>query len=72
MDTEDHIQGGAIGLLSKGFYIIDIMNKIGYDVTLIGNLEFGYGIDKLISLYLINYMLLLLSLISCFTYLFHA
>ena len=27
VDAGDHIQGGAIGLLSKGLDIIDIMNK---------------------------------------------
>ena len=47
VDAGDHIQGGAIGLLSKGFDIIDIMNKIGYNVTLIGNHEFDYGIEIL-------------------------
>ena len=49
VDAGDHIQGGAIGLLSNGSDIIDIMNKIGYNVTLIGNHEFDYGIDNLID-----------------------
>ena len=47
VDAGDHIQGGAIGFLSKGFDIIDIMNKIGYNVTLLGNHEFDYGIEQL-------------------------
>jgi 2',3'-cyclic-nucleotide 2'-phosphodiesterase (5'-nucleotidase family) len=47
VDAGDHIQGGAIGILSKGSDIIDIMNKIGYDVVTIGNHEFDYGINQL-------------------------
>ena len=47
VDAGDHIQGGAIGLLSKGLDIIDIMNKIGYDVVTLGNHEFDYGIEQL-------------------------
>ena len=47
VDVGDHIQGGPLGLLSKGLDIIKIMNKIGYDVSIIGNHEFDYGIDQL-------------------------
>ena len=47
VDAGDHIQGGAIGLLSKGLDIIDIMNTIEYDVVTIGNHEFDYGIAQL-------------------------
>ena len=47
VDTGDHIQGDTIGVLSKGIDIIDIMNKIGYDVVIIGNHEFDYGIEGL-------------------------
>jgi 2',3'-cyclic-nucleotide 2'-phosphodiesterase (5'-nucleotidase family) len=32
---------------NKGFPIIDVMNKTGYDVTVIGNHEFDYGQDIL-------------------------
>lgn len=46
VDTGDHLQGGTIGLISKGKSIIEIMNKIGYDVAIIGNHEFDYGIKQ--------------------------
>ena len=47
VDAGDHIQGDVIGLLSKGKDIIDIMNKVGYDVVTLGNHEFDYGLDNL-------------------------
>jgi 2',3'-cyclic-nucleotide 2'-phosphodiesterase (5'-nucleotidase family) len=46
VDDGDAIQGGPIGTLSKGEYIIEIMNYIGYDVAGIGNHEFDYGMDQ--------------------------
>lgn len=50
VDNGDSIQGGPIGTLSKGEYIIDIMNEIGYDVATLGNHEFDYGMDQLNAL----------------------
>lgn len=50
VDNGDAIQGGPIGTLSKGEYIIDIMNAVGYDVATIGNHEFDYGMDVFMSL----------------------
>lgn len=47
VDTGDAIQGGAIGLLSKGLDIINIMNLVGYDVASLGNHEFDYGVEQL-------------------------
>ena len=47
VDGGDHVQGGAIGLLSKGMEIINIMNKIEYDVVVLGNHEFDYGLEQL-------------------------
>ena len=47
VDAGDHIQGGAIGLLSRGLDIMGIMNTIEYDVVIIGNHEFDYGIEQL-------------------------
>ncbi len=49
-DAGDAVQGGAIGALSKGSYIIEIINKVGYDVAAIGNHEFDYGIETLMKL----------------------
>lgn len=43
----DFIQGGALGAVSEGEYIIDIMNAVGYDVVAIGNHEFDYTIPRL-------------------------
>ena len=50
VDNGDAIQGGPIGTLSKGEYIIDIMNEVGYDVATIGNHEFDYGMDQFMAL----------------------
>ncbi len=47
LDAGDAVQGGAIGAVSKGGYIIDIMNKIGYDFAAVGNHEFDYGVPRL-------------------------
>ena len=47
VDAGDHIQGGTIGLITNGIAIIDIMNKVGYDVATLGNHEFDYGVEQL-------------------------
>ena len=49
VDAGDYLQGEFVGLISKGEYIIDVMNKVGYDVVTLGNHEFDYGIDVLSS-----------------------
>ena len=49
VDSGDHLQGGPIGTLSKGSYIVDIMNYIGYEYSAVGNHEFDYGMDKLLT-----------------------
>ena len=49
VDAGDHIQGNAYGFLSKGIEIINIMNKIGYDVVTIGNQEFAYELEGLVE-----------------------
>ena len=50
VDAGDHIYGNYYGLLSKGKEIIEIMNKIGYDVVTIGNHEFENQFQGLIEL----------------------
>ena len=50
VDAGDHIQGGAVGLLSQGKDIIDIMNKLEYDVVTLGNHEFDYKLERLYNL----------------------
>jgi len=46
-DCGDAVQGAPVGTLSRGEYIIDIMNELGYDVACIGNHELDYGIEQL-------------------------
>ena len=50
VDVGDHAQGGTLGSISDGTAIINILNKIGFDVAILGNHEFDYGIDQLINL----------------------
>ncbi len=50
IDAGDAIQGEAIGTLSKGSYISDIMDFIGYDYAVPGNHEFDYGMDTFLNL----------------------
>ncbi|MGN0659489.1 MAG: bifunctional metallophosphatase/5'-nucleotidase [Emergencia sp.] len=50
VDAGDAIQGDLIGTLSKGEYIIDIMNEVGYDIAVPGNHEFDFGMDQFLSL----------------------
>lgn len=49
-DCGDAIQGEPIGTISRGAYIIDIMNAVGYDVATIGNHEFDYGAEQFLTL----------------------
>ncbi len=46
----DFIQGGPLGSVSNGGYIIDIMNAVGYDAVTLGNHEFDYSIPTLAEL----------------------
>lgn len=47
VDCGDAIQGTALGTLSKGDYMIDIMNATGYDLAIFGNHEFDYSMPTL-------------------------
>lgn len=47
VDCGDAIQGDAIGLVSKGEYPVQIMNRTGYDLAVLGNHEFDYGMERL-------------------------
>lgn len=49
VDVGDHLQGDTIGAVSKGAYIVQIMNKVGYDIASLGNHEFDYGLKALNS-----------------------
>lgn len=50
VDCGDAIQGEPIGTVSKGAYIIDIMNEMNYDVSAVGNHEFDYGSEQFLAL----------------------
>ncbi len=50
VDAGDSIQGDAIGTLSQGQYLVDIMNQVGYDIVVPGNHEFDYGMDRMLEL----------------------
>jgi len=50
VDDGDAIQGDALGTLTKGQAIIDLMNAVHYDVAIPGNHEFDYGMDEFLAL----------------------
>lgn len=43
----DYVQGSSLGAASKGEYIVNLMNLVGYDAVTLGNHEFDYKIDRL-------------------------
>ena len=43
----DYIQGTSLGVVSKGQYIVELMNLVGYDALTLGNHEFDYRISRL-------------------------
>ena len=51
VDVGDHVQGGTLGAVSEGSAIIKVMNKVEFDVAILGNHEFDYGIEQLNHLY---------------------
>ena len=46
----DYVQGGSLGAVSQGEYIIDLMNLVGYDAVALGNHEFDYRLPRLMEL----------------------
>lgn len=50
VDCGDAVQGDAIGTLSSGEYIVEIMNTMGYAVATLGNHEFDYGMEQFMKL----------------------
>jgi len=50
VDDGDAIQGEAVGTMTRGEAIIDIMNVMGYDLAIPGNHEFDYGMEQFLSL----------------------
>ncbi len=50
VDNGDAIQGGVLGSLSKGSWIVDIMNQVGYDLAIPGNHEFDFRMDTFLDI----------------------
>ncbi|MGN0610357.1 MAG: choice-of-anchor I family protein [Ruminiclostridium sp.] len=50
IDAGDAVQGGVIGTLSNGEYIVRIMEQAGYDIAVPGNHEFDFGMDNFLTL----------------------
>ena len=42
----DFASGGVVGAISQGESITTIMNEVGYDVAVLGNHEFDYGMEQ--------------------------
>lgn len=45
LDAGDYNSGGALGSLSRGEAMIDIMNAMGVDASALGNHEFDHGVE---------------------------
>ena len=50
VDDGDEIQGGSIGTLTKGEAIANLMNEVGYDLSIPGNHDFDYGMERYLDL----------------------
>ena len=47
VDVGDHIQGGVLGAITEGEAVLEVLNKVQFNVTTLGNHEFDYGIEQL-------------------------
>jgi len=47
VSSGDFAQGGNLGVVSNGEYIVNIMNLVVYDAIMLGNHEFDYKIERL-------------------------
>ena len=50
VDDGDAIQGEAIGTLSSGRAVAELMGQAGYDVAIPGNHEFDYGMENFLEI----------------------
>lgn len=50
VDAGDAVQGGPIGTLTRGEYLVDIMNQVGYDIFTPGNHEYDYQMPRMLEL----------------------
>ena len=47
VSSGDFVQGGTLGAVSRGEYIVSLMNLVGYDAVTLGNHEFDYKLTRL-------------------------
>lgn len=47
VSSGDFVQGGTLGAVSRGEYIVSLMNLVGYDAVTLGNHEFDYKLPRL-------------------------
>ncbi len=50
VSSGDFIQGDTLGAVSQGKYIVETMNMVGYDAIALGNHEFDYMLERLMTL----------------------
>ena len=50
VSSGDFLQGGAWGSVSRGGYVVPLVNKVGYDVMALGNHELDYKFPRLMEL----------------------
>ena len=50
VDNGDAIQGGILGSMSNGSWIVDIMNAVGYDLAIPGNHEFDFKMSTFLDI----------------------
>ena len=43
----DYVQGSSLGAISRGEYIVNLINLVGYDALTLGNHEFDYRMERL-------------------------
>lgn len=47
VSSGDFIQGGSVGTISRGEYIVRVINLVGYDAIALGNHEFDFKLERL-------------------------
>ena len=50
VDDGDALQGEAVGTMTRGSSLIDLMNTVGYDLAIPGNHDYDYGMEQFLSL----------------------
>lgn len=47
VDAGNYLSGDLLGTMSNGSYAVDIMNKVGYDIAVLGKRDFYYPVYRL-------------------------